>query len=127
MARFYWVGLHTDVSKYVATCPDCQRVAPGRVRPAPLVPLPIISTPFERIAMDIVGPLLPSDSGYTHILVVVDYATRYPEAVPLRSTSAAAIATELVQIMARVGIPKEILTDHGTNFLSKRYSRCTKY
>ncbi|MGH0149802.1 UNVERIFIED_CONTAM: hypothetical protein FKN15_016115 [Acipenser sinensis] len=126
LARFYWVGLHTDVSRYVATCPDCQRVAPGRVRPAPLVPLPIISTPFERIAMDIVGPLLPSDSGYTHILVVVDYATRYPEAVPLRSTSAAAIATELAQIMARVGIPKEILTDHGTNFLSKTLQQVYK-
>ncbi|XP_058888002.1 uncharacterized protein LOC131738165 isoform X1 [Acipenser ruthenus] len=126
LARFYWVGLHTDVSRYVATCPDCQRVAPGRVRPAPLVPLPIISTPFERIAMDIVGPLLPSDSGYTHILVVVDYATRYPEAVPLRSTSAAAIATELAQIMARVGIPKEILTDHGTNFLSNTLQQVYK-
>ncbi|MGH0165619.1 UNVERIFIED_CONTAM: hypothetical protein FKN15_049248 [Acipenser sinensis] len=72
--------------------------------------------------MDIVGPLSQSDCGYTHILVVVDYATRYPEAVPLRSTSALAIAKELVQIIARVGIPKEILTDHGTNFMS----RCLK-
>ncbi|MGH0185230.1 UNVERIFIED_CONTAM: hypothetical protein FKN15_017326 [Acipenser sinensis] len=126
LARFFWLGLYKEVSKYVATCPDCQRVAPGRVRPAPLVPLPIISTPFERIAVDIVGPLLPSDSGYTHILVVVDYATRYPEAVPLRSTSAAAIAKELVQIMARVGIPNEILTDHGTNFLSNTLQQVYK-
>ncbi|MGH0143847.1 UNVERIFIED_CONTAM: hypothetical protein FKN15_038435 [Acipenser sinensis] len=76
LARFYWMGLHDDVKKYVAECPDCQRVAPARVRPAPLVPLPLVCTPFERMAMDIVGPVLPSDSGYTHILVMVDYATR---------------------------------------------------
>ncbi|XP_058869672.1 uncharacterized protein LOC131720990 [Acipenser ruthenus] len=126
LTRFYWAGLYTEVAKYVATCPECQRVAPGRMRPAPLVPLPIVSTPFERVAMDIVGPVLPSDSGYTHILVMVDYATRYPEAVPLRSTSATAIAKELSQIMARVGIPKEILTDHGTNFLSKTLQQVYK-
>ncbi|MGH0117755.1 UNVERIFIED_CONTAM: hypothetical protein FKN15_039051 [Acipenser sinensis] len=118
LARFYWMGLHDDVKKYVAECPDCQRVAPARVRPAPLVPLPLVCTPFERMAMDIVGPVLPSDSGYTHILVMVDYATRYPEAVPLRSTCAGAIAKELVQVIARVGIPKEILTDQGTSFMS---------
>ncbi|MGH0180819.1 UNVERIFIED_CONTAM: hypothetical protein FKN15_013733 [Acipenser sinensis] len=69
--------------------------------------------------MDIVGPLSKSDCGYVHILVVVDYATRYPEAVPLKSTSALTIAKELVQIIARVGIPREILTDHGTNFMSQ--------
>ncbi|MGH0192115.1 UNVERIFIED_CONTAM: hypothetical protein FKN15_003735 [Acipenser sinensis] len=57
---------------------------------------------------------------------MVDYATRYPEAVPLRSTSATAIAKELSQIMARVGIPKEILTDHGTNFLSKTLQQVYK-
>ncbi|MGH0125867.1 UNVERIFIED_CONTAM: hypothetical protein FKN15_074287 [Acipenser sinensis] len=122
LARFYWAGVYSEVKRYVATCRECQQVAPGRVRPAPLVPLPLINIPFERIAMDIVGPLSQSDCGYTHILVVVDYATRYPEAVPLRSTSALAIAKELVQIIARVGIPKEILTDHGTNFMS----RCLK-
>ncbi|MBN3272197.1 NYNRI protein, partial [Polyodon spathula] len=87
---------------YVVECPECQQVVLGRVRPAPLVPLPLISVPFECIAMGIVGSLSQSESGYTYILVVVDYATRYPEAVPLRSTSAAAIARELVHIIERM-------------------------
>ena len=49
--------------------------------------------------MDIVGPLPRSRSGKRFILVVCDYATRYPEAVPLRSTDAEHIAEELVQII----------------------------
>lgn len=47
-----------------------------------------------------------------------DYATRYPEAIPLSSTEASRIAKELVGIFARMGIPEEILTDQGTNFMS---------
>ena len=45
------------------------------------------------------------------ILVVCDYATRYPEAIQLRSVDAPHIAEELVTLFSRVGIPDEILTD----------------
>ena len=48
-----------------------------------------------------------------------DYATRYPEAVALRSIDAEHIAEELVKVFARVGIPEEILTDQGSNFTSQ--------
>lgn len=67
--------------------------------------------------MDIVGPLPKSHSGKRFMLVVCDYATCYPEAVPLRSTDAEHIAEELVQIFSRVGVPEEILTDQGANFM----------
>lgn len=36
------------------------------------------------MVVDIVGPLIKSTVGYQYILVVVDYSTRYPEAIPLR-------------------------------------------
>jgi len=39
-----------------------------------------------------------------------------PEAIP--NTEAIAIAKELVSVFARVGIPDEILTDQGSNFMS---------
>ncbi|KAL0177337.1 hypothetical protein M9458_026231, partial [Cirrhinus mrigala] len=87
--------------------------------PSPLIPLPIIDVPFERIGMDLVGPLPKSARGHEHILVVVDYATRYPEAVPLRKVTAKNIAQELFQLLSRVGIPTEILTDQGTPFMSR--------
>ena len=50
-----------------------------------------------------------------------DYATsvRYPEPVPLKSIDAGSVAEELVTMFSRVGVPREILTDQGTNFTSK--------
>ncbi|KAL2095520.1 hypothetical protein ACEWY4_007668 [Coilia grayii] len=112
--------MYTDVRAYCATCPVCQKT--GAVRRAdrvPLHPLSMISTPFQRIAMDIVGPLEKSSSGYRFILVICDYATRYPEAFPLRSITTPKVVSVLVQLFSRVGFSKEILTDQGTNFTSR--------
>ena len=69
--------------------------------------------------MDIVGPLEKSSSGHEYILVICDYATKFPEAVPLRSIKTPKIINALVNLFTRVGIPDEILTNQGTNFNSK--------
>ena len=68
--------------------------------------------------MDIVGPLPKSRCGNRYILVICDYTTRWPEAIPLKSIEAVHVAEELMVLFSRVGIPKEILTDQGTNFTS---------
>ena len=47
------------------------------------------------------------------------YYGRYPEAIPLRTTDAEHVAEELVTVFSRVGIPEEILTDQGSNFMSQ--------
>ncbi|XP_068097047.1 uncharacterized protein [Hyperolius riggenbachi] len=117
--RFYWPGLKADVKNFCASCPTCQLTAPMSRFRNPLVPLPIIEVPFERIAMDIVGPLVKSARGHQYILVVLDYATRYPEAFPLRKPTSKAIARELFNMFTRTGFPREILTDQGTPFMSK--------
>ncbi|XP_073699461.1 uncharacterized protein [Garra rufa] len=117
--RFHWPGLEAEVKRFCQACPACQRTSPRKPPPSPLIPLPIIGVPFERIGMDIVGPLPRSGRGHEHILVIVDYATRYPEAVPLRQANAKSIARELFLLCSRVGLPSEILTDQGTPFMSR--------
>ena len=98
------------------TCPECQRDIVKRPTKVPMIPLPVISEPFQQIAMDIVGPLPRTQSSNKYMLVVFDYGTRYPEAVPLCCIDAATIAEELLRMFACVGIPKEIFTDQGSNF-----------
>ena len=107
------------MEEFCKTCVTCQKSSGKKVPVAPLMPLPIISEPFSRVAMDIVGSLPRSQAGNRYILVLCDYATRYPEAVPLKSIDAEHVAEELIKIFARVGAPQEILTDQGSNFMSK--------
>ncbi|KAJ8376080.1 hypothetical protein SKAU_G00066600 [Synaphobranchus kaupii] len=117
--RFYWPGVKKAVEDYCRSCPDWQQVVPRPHQKSPLIPLPIISGPFSRIGMDLVGPLPRSSRGHQYILVVLDYATRYPEAIPLRTMATKGIARELMLLFSRVGLPEEILTDQGTPFMSR--------
>jgi len=79
--------------------------------------MPIIDTPFKRVAIDLVGEIFPASScGHRYILTVVDFATRYPEAVALKNISTTVVAEALVIIFARVGVPDEVLSDQGTQF-----------
>ncbi|XP_062601794.1 uncharacterized protein LOC134263457 [Saccostrea cucullata] len=120
MSNFYWPGIQGDVTRYCQSCDICQRTFPkGKVTKVPLEKMPLIDTPFERVAVDLVGPLSPiTDKGNRYILTVVDYSTRYPEAVALKNIDTETVAEALVEIFSRVGIPKEVLSDMGTQFTS---------
>ena len=78
--------------------------------------MPVISTSFERIAIDIVGPLSKSSEGHRFILTMIDYASGFPEAIPLKGINSVEIAEAMIQIFSRVGIPKQIVSDGGKQF-----------
>ena len=95
-------------------------VKKGNVKKVPLGSMLLIDMPFKRVVVEIVGPIAPlSEVGHLYILTLVDYATRYPEAVPLKKITTEAVAEALLDIYIRVGIPEEVLTDQGTQFISE--------
>ena len=78
----------------------------------------LITKPFQRIAMDLIGPLPRMQHDNLFILITCDYVTQYPEAIARPSTEVSCISKELVAVFACLGIPDEILLDQGTNFMS---------
>ena len=81
--------------------------------------MPLIDTPFQRVAVDLVGPIAPvTDCENRYVLTMVDYATHYPEAVALKNIDAETVAEALVTMFTRVGIPEEVLSDQGSQFMS---------
>ncbi|XP_070174493.1 uncharacterized protein [Littorina saxatilis] len=119
-SNFFWKGLYKDVREYCHSCDICQRsVAKGRVPNVPLDFMPRITEPFKRVAIDLVGPLSPpSEEGHRYILSVIDIATRYPEAIPLKNIDTVSVAEALLGVFARMGFPSEILSDRGSQFTS---------
>ncbi len=49
---------------------------------------------------------------------MMDFATRYPEAIPLRKIDATTVAEALCEVFTRLGLPEELLSDQGSNFTS---------
>ena len=75
--------------------------------------------PFSRISCDLIGPIIPSSqSGYTYILTIIDLATRYPDAIPLKRITTGKVAEALKDFFFRMGIPDVISTDNGPQFCS---------
>jgi len=102
-------------------------VSKGRNVRVPLGRMPLIDTPFKRVAIDIVGPIFPiTDRKNRYILTLVDYATRYPEAIALPSIETERVAEALVDMFSRVGVPEEILTDCGAQFTSELMSEISR-
>jgi len=79
----------------------------------------IVNVPFQAVGIDLVEPISPvSSSGCLFILTVVDYAARYPEAVALKGITTQEVAEALCNIFSRVGIPSQIVSDQGSQFVS---------
>ncbi|XP_072035947.1 uncharacterized protein [Amphiura filiformis] len=120
LASFYWPGIFMDVAKYCRTCDICQKTAKFHyTMKAPLHPIPIVGARMGKIGIDILGPLPRSNSRRAYILTVIDYATRYPWAKPLANITTESVAQALCEIFSEWGLPEQILSDQGTNFLSK--------
>lgn len=117
--RFYWPGIRAQVEQYCKDCPECQLTRPKGPNGGPLQPMPIVFVPFEYIGVDFVGPLTPSTGGHCFILAVVDYATRYPEAMWLRKALATTIAQELATLFTWVWFPKQVVSYQKTAFMGK--------
>ena len=121
LSCFVWPGINSDVRRYCQSCDICQRTSKrGLLKKAPLGRMPIVDVAWKRIAVDLVGIINPpSERGHQYILTVVDYATRYPEAVPLFGCTSEDVADALFELYCRMGVPQEILSDLGRQFISE--------
>ncbi|GFN88914.1 gypsy retrotransposon integrase-like protein 1 [Plakobranchus ocellatus] len=107
LSNFYWPGVDGDMTRYCRSCDVCQRtVKKGIVPRVPLEKVPLMDTPFKRVAIDLVG-LINSEAG-----------NRFADAVPLREIDTESVAEALVDIYSRLGVPEEVLSDQGTQFIS---------
>ena len=81
-------------------------------------PFDIFLVPFYMIGVDLIGPLKLTRQGNKYILSIIDYYTKYAEAVALPNQEAETVVRALEQVFARHGMPSVLLTDQGRNFES---------
>ena len=117
-AKYYWYGMKKTIQDYVTNCETCQRDG-SRRRNEPLRTIKV-GLPFERVGIDIVGPLPKTSQGNVHIVVAVDYLTKWPEARAIPDATADSVAKFFYEdIICRHGCPKEIVSDNGSAFISQ--------
>lgn len=124
-----WQGMKSDIDFIVRRCKTCQKTkdsGPTRIR-APLGEFPEVTTPFERLHADIVGPLPLTALGNKYIVVFADGFSKFiiAEAIP-NQTADTICAIFKDRVVARFGPPKQLVTDQGTNFRSNKFEELLK-
>ena len=99
----------------------------GPNRTIPLHPIEPPPYAWHTLGMDYIGPLPLSNKGNRFILSIIDYFTKYPIAIPLRSQR----AEELIQafranVVRDHGAPRVLISDQGTSFVSEAFQTFLK-
>jgi hypothetical protein len=112
---------------HVKSCSVCASFKNPPPTRAPLHPIVDFQRPFDKVGMDILE-LSTTNSGNKYVIVFTDYLTKWVEAFPLRDQTAESIARIFInEIVSRHSAPRELLSDRGTNFMSKLISSVTNY
>jgi hypothetical protein len=120
--RFYWAKNREDVEKWCKQCDACASKKGPRTRSKGKLQIYNVGAPFERIAIDVMGPLPRTDNENRYLLVVMDYFTKWPEVYPIKDQEAETVAEALVNnFISRFGVPQELHSDQGRNFESKLF------
>jgi len=125
--RYFWPKCYNDIFKYCKTCEVCQKIKNHTHPPKTSLGVWPEAEVWERLHMDILGPLPKTKEGYQYILLVVDSFSRWPEAFRLKGTSAIEVADVLYnEVFCRYGAAKQLVSDRGANFLSKVVARLSQ-
>lgn len=82
---------------------------------------------FEKIFLDVVGPLPKTHHGNSFILTLQDDLTKFAWASLMENHDAKTVACHFVtQFVCLHGLPKSLVTDCGTEFLSGIFKEVCK-
>lgn len=123
-AYYYWPAMTKDILEYVSSCDACQIVKPVhhssvhgemQLMPTPDAPLELLSMDTSVMGNDAV------ETAAKYIQCIIDHHSRYVWAFPTKTNTASAAVNSVKTIITAVGIPKQLLTDQGSNFMSKAF------
>ena len=123
---FYWPTLFKDAHHFVASCDKCQRMGIISKRDEPPMN-PILEVElFDLWGMDFMGPF-PSSFSHMYILLVVDYVSKWVEAISTRTNDASVVVKFLLShISTRLDTPRALITDGGTHLCNKLVDKALK-
>ena len=124
---FYWPIMTSDSLNHIKQCDTCQRMDKSSPKACKMQTREIVSIPSERVAIDLVGPFPTATGGFKFLSTCIDLATRWPEAIPIRTATAKVIISQLTNIFSRCGFPTAVILDNRPQFMGKVFQGNTTY
>ena len=116
---YYWPTMRMDTHQFVKQCDKCQRFAQVSHIPPEKLHSTLIPWPFMKWGMDIVGKMPVAPGQRVFMLAVTDYFTKWVEAEAFARVRDKEVKSFIWKnVICRFGVPKEIVTDNGSQFIS---------
>jgi transposase InsO family protein len=120
LQRFYqWEGMASQVGDFVRSCHLCATEKPRFFKPPPTHLIRSVR-PFERLAIDFVGP---KTGEFPYLFTVVDEFSRFPFGFALRDMTTSSAIDCLHNLFTIFGAPLFIHSDRGSQFESAEFSQ----
>ncbi|GKV29598.1 hypothetical protein SLEP1_g38507 [Rubroshorea leprosula] len=114
---YYWPNMYKDATQFVQRCQKCQFFADLIHQPAEKLTTLIAPWPFAQWGLDLLGPFMKGVGGVTHLIVGVDYFTKWVEVQPLSSLTSKKVEDFVFSsIICKYGISNQIVADNKTQF-----------
>ena len=119
-AGMWWPTMFKDTQEFIAKCDPCQRVENiSRRNEMPQNPILEVEV-FDVWGIDFMGPFNPPSYGNAYILVVVDYVSKWVEAIAAPTNDHKVVLKMFKSIIFPMyGIPKVVKSDGGSHFIKK--------
>lgn len=118
MARSYmwWPGMDSDIENFAKSCVSCKAVksAPSE---APMHPWLWPEQPWRRVHVDFVGPFRGE-----MFFLLIDAHLKWSKIYEMKSTTAADTIAVLRGVFASFGLPEQIVSNNGPQFVSHEFA-----
>uniref|UniRef100_A0A3B3CC70 Gypsy retrotransposon integrase-like protein 1 n=1 Tax=Oryzias melastigma TaxID=30732 RepID=A0A3B3CC70_ORYME len=120
---YWWPGMDDQVTQHVKGCQLCQSCDKTALpAAAPLVPVPFPSLPWEKVAIDVVGPFETAVWDCRYAITMVDYHSKWPEVGFAASVTSETVISFLSSVFSRFGNPQTVVSDNGSQFTSAEFA-----
>ncbi|KAM0735252.1 Retrovirus-related Pol polyprotein from transposon 17.6 [Formica fusca] len=127
--NYHWHTMKKDIQDYIRNCKDCQIKKLTRVKTKQ--PMMITDTPgvaFDKVSMDVVGPLPITSRNNSYILTIQDLLTKYSIATPMETADSFSIANAFIKDFVCIyGAPRALLTDQAPTFFTSLMKAIASY
>ena len=114
---YVWPGIRGDIYKQLKLCPTCQLHSRRQVH-VPMGANELSSSPMQKIACDLIGPLAESLHGNRYALTIICLCTGWCEVYPIKDKTNQSVWHKFAnEFLPRHGAPEILITVEVVNLI----------
>ena len=115
----YWPGMNSQIEKIISKCSECLKHKPSKTKEE-LKPRPVPTRPWQKIGSDLF------ELKRKNFIIITDYYSLWPEVYELKEAKSAQVIQVMKDTFARHGVPTELVSDNGSQYISKQFKKFAK-